>query len=412
MQPITTSLAIAFVSATAFAQQPPCTPSLELSGTPCIGDSLCFELCAEPGCFVCLMISLTPGPSQFMGQTIPLGPSLPLIDATIPPTGECAGFCLPIPNIPWLAGLPIHYWSFGTNLTTVPLQIAGGPSGKVTICSQPPVATCVVIIDEDTIDNDLLTVEQAAAMHSVAPDYLVNDDNPVEIGNPWLRWNTMFPGDIALIPGGQVDDEGLFALPPSPPFSVQQFVAGTVPQSQLDPVFGVMPLRNQDLARLIGTTCVAIVYDSDISMNYLPIQANLQGARYGRFAFTVLDVVLPGTLPESGSSTSLYDLLVRVEGPIEAGNTLQIPIRDHEPDSIQIVTAEYSNNWLTVTATSNFAPNAVMTLSVEGFTFESPMPYHAATGRYRTKLFSPANLDGRRVTISTNEGGAYNAFVQ
>ena len=38
-----------------------------------------------------------------------------------------------------------------------------------------------------------------------------------------------------------------------------------------------IPLRNLDLFGLVGRSCVAVVYDSDISMNYMPVQANLQG---------------------------------------------------------------------------------------------------------------------------------------
>ena len=113
-------------------------------------------------------------------------------------------------------------------------------------------------------------------------DFLVNDDMPTEVGNPPLRWNTMFPGDVVLLPSGQVDDEGWFALPDSTPFfSLEDFVEGTVPQSLLDKIEDVVPLRNQDLVELIGKTCVAVVYDNDISMNYgePPINANLQGAR-------------------------------------------------------------------------------------------------------------------------------------
>jgi len=52
---------------------------------------------------------------------------------------------------------------------------------------------CLVIIDEDTIDDGILTIIQAAAANGVEADFLVNDDMPTEVGNPPLRWNTMFP---------------------------------------------------------------------------------------------------------------------------------------------------------------------------------------------------------------------------
>jgi hypothetical protein len=281
------------------------------------------------------------------------------------------------------------------------------------------------------------SVEQAAFGHGVTPAFLVNDDSPTKVGNPPLRWNTMFPGDIALLPGGQVDDEGLFALPPTIRYAdsrttnltyaewINAFVAGTLPQEQLDKVRDVMPIRNQDLVRLVGRTCVAVVYDSDISMNYLPIYANLQGERYGLFTFTVLAVEVPGFLPEAGSSTSLYSLWVRVESPMTPTERFDVTVRDHEPDSIQITTASYNNSTgvLTVRGTSQYAPGAIMTISVDGpdggsdrnvppFILEAPMAYNPGAGRYEFTLSTPVNLDGRRVTISTDEGGAYNAYIQ
>jgi hypothetical protein len=98
---------------------------------------------------------------------------------------------------------------------------------------------------------------------------------------------------------------------------IQDFVAGVIPQEDLDPVYGVMPLGNEEIQALVGRSIVGIVYDSDISINYEPLQANLQGERYGQLLFTVLDAVPPGGLPESGSSDSLWDVLVRID-PVPA----------------------------------------------------------------------------------------------
>ncbi len=186
---------------------------------------------------------------------------------------------------------------------------------------------CLVILDEETIDNDISTIEEAARSHGVAPDYLINDDRPTEEGNPPLRWNTMFPGDVVLLPGGEADDAGWFELPETIRYAddrttdlsdeewIQAFVDGTLPQDLLDKVRDVMPLRNPELLALVGRTCTAIVYDSDISINYDPLYANLQGARYGTFTFRVITVEAPGSIPESQSSTSLYDLWLEVLPP-------------------------------------------------------------------------------------------------
>src|SRR5688572_10710616 len=103
-----------------------------------------------------------------------------------------------------------------------------------------------------------------------------------------------------------------------------------------------MWLGNQDLARLVGNSCVAVIYDSDISLNHKPINANLQGARYGLFYFTAREVVVAGSLAESGSSTSLYDLRLTVdEVPLgdQCFERFPVDVRDQEPDSCSIVQA-------------------------------------------------------------------------
>ncbi|MCP3982463.1 MAG: hypothetical protein GY716_24435, partial [bacterium] len=304
-------------------------------------------------------------------------------------------------------------------------------------------STCLVIIDEETVDNDILTIEQAAWSHGVEPDYLVNDDRPTEVGNPPLRWNELFPGDVVLLPGGEVDDEGWFDLPEAIRYAddrttdlsdeewIQAFVDGTLPQDQLDKVRDVMPLRNPELLALVGRTCTAIVYDSDISINYVPLYANLQGARYGRFTFKVLAVEVPGSIPESQSSTSLYDLWLEVLPPAEPAANLVVPIHDHEPDSIQVTRARFNrrHGMLTVYGESNFAPpggahGAEMFLSVDGVDagtdpaidpslLDQEMTFNPARGRYEFTLGGiTENLKGRRLTIYTDEGGVDNVLVE
>jgi len=58
----------------------------------------------------------------------------------------------------------------------------------------------------------------------------------------------------------------------------------------LDEIPDVIPLRATGLAMLVGQTVFAVVYDSDVSTNYSPIQANLQGSNLGIVAFEVLSV--------------------------------------------------------------------------------------------------------------------------
>lgn len=316
---------------------------------------------------------------------------------------------------------------------------------------------CLLVIDEEGLDNDFRSVEDAADAISdfngkpgfVEPDELINDNRPTESGNPPLLWNELvaagLTGDVdgrmVLLPTGQVDDEGWYALPPGPDILykdgsrppncglaggydewVARFAAGTLSQNCLDEVLDVMPLRNQDLAPLVGQTCVAVVYDSDISMNYEPIFGNLQGGRLGRFTFTVLALEVPGSLPESGSDTSLYDLWLYVEEPAESGVPYSVTVRDHEPDSVEIVRANYAKGVLTVIGESDRAPGASMTVTVDGaddgsdpledpFLLEFPMN-HVGGDRYRVDFPTGTNLDGRRVIIQTDEGGAYNDSIR
>lgn len=78
--------------------------------------------------------------------------------------------------------------------------------------------------------------------------------------------------------------------------------SGDSPEVRLDKIPDVTPLRADGLYGLIDKTACAVVYESDVSINYSPLEGNLQGENLGTVAFQVLDVVyLPGfstgTLP-------------------------------------------------------------------------------------------------------------------
>jgi hypothetical protein len=379
---------------------------------------------------------------------------------------------------------------------------------------------CLIIIDEDGIDNGMYNIEQAARygycnVGMSNNDYLVNDKDwlymggfpspmdpwvfpaqfpdgrsyeevceeigestdrklPTKCGNPALLWNLIVddnPGCEGpwLLPTGQVDDEAYFALPPQISYAderpshcykyvgnydlfVEEFVLGIVPQECLDKVRDVMPLRNQDLAQLVGRTCTAVVYDSDINMDYRSdrhsepgIYANLQGERYGLFHFIVEGVEVAGSIPENMSSTSLYGLQLRIIEPQVPGEAFHIVIHDHEPDACEAKAwfADYNDGKLYVKAWSDMPgpdtdPTAqdeddwmsYMTLSVDGeddgldwtvdpFLLEEPMKYKASRGVYKFKLMpvvdglgNAVDLDGRRMSVQTDEGCAYNIYIR
>lgn len=168
---------------------------------------------------------------------------------------------------------------------------------------------CLLVMDEDSIDSDISTIKDAAQSKGISVNALINKNNPTQLGNPTFLWNTSYAGDIVTIPTGQTGDEGVFSLPQTlngrnGPLSLNDFLAGNLPQADLDEVLNIQPLGNAQLNNLVGKSCTAIVYDSDISINVDPLQANLQGARLGRFNFTVQAVV---------PSSELSKLTIRVD---------------------------------------------------------------------------------------------------
>ena len=183
-----------------------------------------------------------------------------------------------------------------TALVTGLVAVVAFESYSVNVTSfvqQPPVEAelCLVVIDEDTIDNNTSSIEDAAAVRGTTSDHLVNDDAPFtppltpQNVTPSLHWNSdlFIPGEEVLLPGGQVQDEGVFALPPptTPPGDpppadvilyedyqrstktcaewVPAFINSHLTQKELDKVMEVMPLRNNDLRALVGRDCIAVV---------------------------------------------------------------------------------------------------------------------------------------------------------
>lgn len=115
----------------------------------------------------------------------------------------------------------------------------------------------------------------------------------------------------------RVGDEGFYALKIVPgswktagpsPTGILNFVnaapgLGGVEDDKevlLDKIPNVTPLRATGLAMLKARTVFTVVYDGDISMNYSPLNANLQGANLGLVAFRVVNVV-KSTDSSSGS---------------------------------------------------------------------------------------------------------------
>ncbi len=188
------------------------------------------------------------------------------------------------------------------------------PSGTVTTNEGAPV---FLVIDEESIDNGNPPNNFSAEA--------VND----QLAKPGLRQPLKYfqdnVGKTITLYTGDVGDEGWHALRTIPeswknagPTSngARNFLqagpglgsGNDDPEVLLDEIRDVTPLRATALKMLEGKTVIAVVYDSEISTNYSPLQANLMGANLGIVAFDVLSV----TRRTDGSSNSLPRVSIRI----------------------------------------------------------------------------------------------------
>ena len=243
------------------------------------------------------------------------------------PYGTCGEFV--VPNVARITG------DAGTEL--------GSDNASVTVkvenCEKPAV---FLVIDEDGIDNGDRWWENNAT--SFTPSTIkswnaaqVNDDRPKLGQRTQLRYFGDNIGKTLWLWTGQVGDEGWFApkaIPsswagagpttdglrnflgnPSKPYSHNVGTGlgtGSDPEKLLDKIPYVAPLRAEGLHMLIGRTVCAVVYDSDISINYGPLNGSLKGENLGVVAFEVHQVVY-----QAGFSSST---LPRVQVTIRDAN--------------------------------------------------------------------------------------------
>jgi hypothetical protein len=193
--------------------------------------------------------------------------------------------------------------------------------------------------EDDRSDDDLINADAAVL--------LVIDEESIDNGNPPnnfsetdvndqlaevglrlpLRYFQQNVGRTIDLFTGQVGDEGWFALKTIPSSwrsagptnnGVRNYLApgpglgALIPDDDrevlLDEIPAVTPLRATGLTMLIGKTVLAVVYDSDISINYSPLQGNLQGANLGLVAFEVLEV----EERRDGSTSDLPRVTIRI----------------------------------------------------------------------------------------------------
>jgi len=212
----------------------------------------------------------------------------------------------------------------------IQLLVSWGGSGGGGGSEQP----IFLIIDEDALDNGLQFNNTGGGITPGGPqfftDWDVNDDIASETQRSVLRYFQSNIGRTITIKSGKTGDEGWFAPNCIPAkwissysnmdntcltgseqqLAIRNYVGlnGTsaIPsQQRLDKIPDVRPLRALGLNRLIGKVVYAVVYDSDLSINYdlgtpLGVNGNLQGETLGVVVFRVNEV---RTLNNFSSST-------------------------------------------------------------------------------------------------------------
>ncbi len=178
------------------------------------------------------------------------------------------------------------------------------------------------------------------------------------------------------------------------------------------------------MATMVGETCVALVWDSDIGMDYNNRRtANLQGARLGLFTFEVLDVVKPqatvpgfagSPIPASTDSTSFFDVIIEVLPP-ETPDPAGFPVNDVLlPDTVQITSFEFTNGLLTVRAETDNR-NAQLYIAIEGPDGSAPlitaesltmMDAQGSSGKFFFDIaVNVSQMQNKVVTVYSDGGG-------
>lgn len=204
------------------------------------------------------------------------------------------------------------------------LLFAFGACDKADDRSGDGTSAVLLVIDEKSIDNG-----------NEPNDFSETDvnDQLAEVGLRLpLKYFQENVGKTIALYTGQVGDEGWHALKIIPDTWISAGPTGNGAQNYLaagpglgaknpdddrevllDKIPDVTPLRATGLSMLVGQTVLAVVYDSDVSTNYSPLNASLMGANLGVVAFDVLEV----TERTDGSSSSLPRVNIRIRDVTE-----------------------------------------------------------------------------------------------
>lgn len=174
-----------------------------------------------------------------------------------------------------------------------------------------------LLIDEESIDN--------GNPPNNFSETDVNDQLASLDQRSTLRYFQQNIGRQIDLFSGEVGDEGWFAIKTIPNSWIQAGPTSTGtenflraapglgggdddPEKYLDKIPDITPLRATGLRMLVGQRILALVYDSDISINYSPLNGSLKGETLGLVALEVLQV----RKRNDGSSGSLPRITVRI----------------------------------------------------------------------------------------------------
>jgi len=182
----------------------------------------------------------------------------------------------------------------------------------------------LLAIDEESIDN--------GNPPNNFSETDVNDQIASLSQRQTLRYFRENAGDTIILYSGEVGDEGWHAIKYIPSSWINAgpssngarnylsagpgLGSGESPEVLLDKIPDITPLRATGLKMLIGKTVLAVVYDSDVSINYGPLNGSLKGETLGLVALEVISV----ERRMDGSSGSLPKIMVRIINANEAKN--------------------------------------------------------------------------------------------
>ncbi|MGZ5247998.1 MAG: hypothetical protein ACXWCR_12895 [Flavitalea sp.] len=232
------------------------------------------------------------------------------------------------------------------NIETVSDGRGQNLSSAVSSATATPISKAILLaIDEESIDN--------GNPPNNFSETDVNDQIASLKQRQTLRYFRNNVGKTIVLYSGEVGDEGWHAIKTIPTSWIKagptkngarNYLAagpglgsGEGPEVLLDKIPNVTPLRARGLKMLIGQTILAVVYDSDVSINYGPLNGSLKGETLGLVALQVVSVVKR----TDGSSGSLPKVTVKIvsvdnakAAPLKLFSNAPIPFSSSEPFDI------------------------------------------------------------------------------